>query len=126
MSPAIADELDHPHSIQALLKKGSGVLVQRAGAVALKGHEQVLKIGIFASWEDRVTRIMSSQGLTDVYEAERVIREREKAQSDYFQGIHSAHPEDESLYDLCLNTSREQISLAALKVSRGLRYFCIV
>ncbi len=119
MSPGIADEPDHPHSIQTLIKKGSGVLVQRAGAVALKSHEQVLKIGIFADWEDRIARTMRSQGLTKASEAERIIRERERAQEEYFQGFHSAHPEDESLYDLCLNTSREQISLAAVKVSRA-------
>lgn len=123
MSPDLADELDHPHSIQTLLKKGSGVLVQRAGAVALKGHEQVLKIGVFASWEDRVARTMSSQGLIKISEAERFIREREKAQADYFHGFHSAHPEDENLYDLCLNTTREQISLAAVKVSRVAQTF---
>lgn len=119
MSPSIADEPDHPHSIHTLLKRGSGVLVQRAGAVALKGHEQVLKIGVFADWEDRIARTMNSQGLTNSSDAERIIREREKAQADYFHGFHSAHPEDENLYDLCLNTSREQISLAAVKVSRA-------
>ncbi len=121
MSHGIADEPDHPHSMQTLLKKGSGVLVQRAGAVALKGHEQVLKIGVFASWEDRIARMMRSQGLSSVTDAERAIRELEKAQSDYFQGVHSAHPEDQSLYDLCLNTSREQINLAAVKVTRAAR-----
>lgn len=119
MSPDIADEPDHPHSIHTLLKKGSGVLVDRAGAVALKGHEQVLKIGVFGSWEDRIARIMSAQGLTRASEAERVIREQERAQTEYFHGFYSAHPEDEKLYDLCLNTSREQISIAAVKVSRA-------
>ncbi len=119
MSPAVPEEPDHPHSINTLLKKGSGVLVQRAGAVALKGHEQVLKIGVFAEWEDRVARMMKLQGLTRSSDAERIIRERERVQNEYFNGFHSAHPEDESLYDLCLNTSREHISLAAVKVSRA-------
>lgn len=123
MSSGIADESDHPHSIQTLLKKGSGVLVQRAGAVALKSHEQVLKIGVFASWEDRITRIMNSQGLTKSSEAERIILEREKAQAEYFSGFHSAHPEDENLYDLCLNTSLEHISLSAVKVRRAVQTF---
>ncbi len=119
MAPAVHQDDDHPHSIQSFLRKGSGVLVQRAGAVALQGHEQVLKIGVFASWEDRIARIMREHGLTRTSEAERVISDRERAQSEYFHGMHSAHPEDESLYDLCLNTTREQISLAAVKVSRA-------
>ncbi len=119
MTPDISDEVDHPHSIQTLVSRGQSVLVQRAGAVALKGHEQVLKIGVFASWEDRIARMMKSQGLSRTSDAERVIREREKAQEEYFGAYHSAHPEDENLYDLCVNTSQEQISLAAVKISRA-------
>ncbi len=121
MSTSVEDEADHPHSLQTLLTNGSAVLVQRAGAVALKGHEQVLKIGVFAAWEDRVARMMRLQGLSRASEAERVIREREKAQEDYFSSFHSAHPEDRSLYDLCVNTSREQINLAAVKISRAVQ-----
>lgn len=110
---------EHPHSIQSLLRNGSSVLVQRAGAVALKSHQQVLKIGVFASWEDRVVRIMSSQGFTRASEAERLIREREEAQKEYFDSMHSAHPEDENLYDICINTSREQITIAAVRIARA-------
>lgn len=112
---------EHPHSLQALLKNSRSVLVQRAGAVALKSHQQVLKIGVFASWEDRIARIMGSQGFTRISEAERLIREREQAQAAYFDSVHSAHPEDENLYDLCVNTSREQITLAAVRVARAAR-----
>lgn len=119
MSEDQANEPDHPHSLSTLVKNGRSVLVQRAGAVALKGQEQVLKIGVFASWEDRVSRMMKLQGLNRSSEAERIIRERERAQQEYFSSFHSAHPEDENLYDLCVNTSREQISLAAVKVSRA-------
>lgn len=121
MASVVEDHVGHPHSIHTLLKKGGTVLVQRAGAVALKGHGQVLKIGVFATWEDRIARIMEAQGLTRESEAERIIREREKAQAEYFESFHSASPEDQSLYDLCINTSKEQINLAAIKVSRAAR-----
>ena len=119
MADHAEDKADHPHSLETLVKRGRSVLVQRAGAVALRGHEQVLKIGVFAAWEDRVARMMHLQGLSNVSDAERVIRERERAQEEYFQSVHAAHPEDESLYDLCVNTSRDQISLAAVKISRA-------
>lgn len=121
MAPDAAEGEEHPHSIQALLKNGQSVLVQRAGAVALKGHEQVLKIGVFASWEDRVARTMRSQGFSRTSQADRLIREREEAQAQYFESMHSAHPEDESLYDICVNTSREQINLAAVRITRAAR-----
>lgn len=111
----------HPHSIHSLLSTGRSVLVHRAGAVALKGHDQVVKIGIFASWEDRVRRVMSMQGISKAFLAERVIRTQEKAQALYFGSVHSVHPEDRSLYDICIDTSREQINLAALRVARAVR-----
>jgi hypothetical protein len=110
-----------PHSLQSLLAGGRSILVQRAGAVMLRGHEQVLKIGIFASWEDRVARIMNSQGFTRESDAERVIRQQEAAQTAYFERAHGAHPEDRSLYDICIDTSLEQINLAAIRISRLVR-----
>jgi hypothetical protein len=111
----------HPHSIQSLVSRGRSVLVHRAGAVALNGHAQALKIGIFASWEDRVRRVMSAEGITKHAEAEKIIRKREEAQASYFQSVHAAHPEDRGLYDICVNTSLEQINLAALKIARAVR-----
>jgi cytidylate kinase len=110
-----------PHSLQSILATGRSILVQRAGSVMLKGHEQVLKIGVFASWEDRVARIMNSQGFARESDAERVIRERETAQAAYFERAHGAHPEDRSLYDICIDTSLEQINLAAIRISRLVR-----
>jgi cytidylate kinase len=121
MAEAPAQGDDHAHSLQALIKSGSSVLVQRAGAVALKGHEQVLKIGVFGSWEDRIARVMHVYGFTRESEADRLIREREKAQEEYFGSMFSAHPEDENLYDICINTSREQMNLAAVRVARAAR-----
>ena len=107
------------HTIQSLMERGRSILVQRAGAVALQGHEQVLKIGVFASWEDRISRMMRTQGLSSPSDAERIILEREKAQTDYFGTYHSAHPEDRSLYDICIDTSQEQINIAAVKIARA-------
>lgn len=121
MAPVAAGSGEHPHSIESLLKNGRSVVVQRAGAVALAGHDQLLKIGLFSAWDDRVARVMRAQGFTKELEAERLIREREEAQADYFESVHSAHPEDESLYDICINTSREQMNLAAIKISRAAR-----
>ena len=109
------------HTIESLIVKGGAVLVHRAGAVATRGHSQVLRVGLFASWEDRVKRIMRLEGVVRSQDAERLIRQREEAQVEYFSAVHSAHPEDESIYDVAINTSRDQINLAALKVSRALK-----
>ena len=109
-----------PHSFEALLRQGKSVLVHRAGAVALP-KEQVLRVGLFGAWEDRVDRLMRHEGLTRRTDAEARIRQREQAQADYFATKYSANPEDESLYDLCINTSREQINLASVRIARALQ-----
>lgn len=105
-------------SIMDVAARGKTVLVQRAGAVALKGHDKIIRIGLFASWEDRVKRVMNAEGIVKASEAERAIRVREDAQARYFESRYGAHPEDEGLYDLCVNTSREQINVTAVKATR--------
>ena len=115
------DGKPHPHSVQNLIARGKSVLVHRAGAVALKGHGGVFKIGIFSTWEDRVRRVMSAEGITNSATAEKVIRQREEAQRHYFNSVHSSNPEDRSLYDICIDTSVEQINLATLKIARAVR-----
>jgi hypothetical protein len=91
-APVAKTAEDITHSLQSLLATGRSILVQRAGRVMLKSHEQILKIGVFPSWEDRVARIMHSQGFTRASDDERVTREREVAQAAYFERSHGAHP----------------------------------
>ena len=106
-------------TLEQLLAAGRSVLVQRAGVVALKNKGQALRVGLFASWEDRIKRTMKQQGLTSAREAERIIRGLEAAQKRYFSSNHGADPEDESIYDVCIDTSSDHINMASLKVARA-------
>lgn len=119
-APMLKEKADiSRRSLAEITSRGRAVIVQRAGAVSLKGHNQVVRIGLFASWEDRVKRLMSDEGMVSVSDAEKALRRRQEAQARYFGSEYGAHPEDESLYDLCVNTSREQINVAALKTTRA-------
>ncbi len=107
--------------LRSLVETGKAVLVHRAGCVAAQSAPVSLSIGLFASWDDRVRRIMSREGVPDAAAAERTIRERHKAQVDYFGRFHGAHPEDQSLYDICIDTSSEHIDAGVRRISREVR-----
>jgi len=107
-------------SVDNLFERGKSVLVHRAGCVEA-GERTVLKVGLFASWEDRVERVMKREGLNSVSDAEYNIERREKLQREYFRDIHDADPDDHSLYDITINTSSENIVVAAINVARFAR-----
>ncbi len=107
-------------SVDSLFDLGKTVLVHRAGCLEA-GDRTVLKVGVFASWDDRVRRVMRSEGLKSVADAERTIGRREKLQLEYFGDVHGARPDDPELYDITVDTSSENIPVASIKVARFAR-----
>ena len=106
-----------PSNVDNLFDHGKAVLVHRAGCVESDGRA-AFKVGLFASWEDRVERVMKREGLKLASDAEKTIKLREKLQREYFGGIFGAQPEDRSLYDIIVDTSSENIPVASIKVAR--------
>ena len=106
--------------VDNLFDLGNAVLVHRAGCVEA-GERTALKVGLFASWEDRVERIMKREGLKSISDAEYTIERREKLQREYFGDIHGAEPDDPKLYDITIDTSSESIPVASIKVARFAR-----
>ena len=106
--------------VDNLFELGNAVLVHRAGCVEA-GERTALKVGLFASWEDRVERIMKREGLKSISDAEYTIERREKLQREYFGDIHGAEPDDPKLYDITVDTSSESIPVASIKVARFAR-----
>ncbi|MBT3555630.1 MAG: cytidylate kinase-like family protein [Chloroflexi bacterium] len=104
-------------NVDNLFDLGNAVLVHRAGCVEA-GDRSALKVGLFASWEDRVERIMKREGLKSAADAENTIERREKLQREYFGDVYGAQPEDPSLYDIIVDTSSEIIPVASIKVAR--------
>jgi len=106
--------------VDNLFVLGNAVLVHRAGCVEA-GERTALKVGLFASWEDRVERIMKREGLKSISDAEYTIERREKLQREYFGDIHGVEPDDPKLYDITVDTSSESIPVASIKVARFAR-----
>lgn len=114
------DQKSEVQSVDNLFDLGNAVLVHRAGCLEA-GERPVLKVGLFASWEDRVARIMKREGLKSIADAEYTIERREKLQREYFGDIHGAEPDDHDLYDITIDTSSENIPVASIKVARFAR-----
>ncbi len=108
-------------SLTEIADYGNAVIVHRAGAVALADREDVTRVGIFASWDARVIRVMRREGIMDETRAESIIFARERAQKEYFERMHRADPEDAAIYDLVVNTSDQSINMTALEISRRLK-----
>lgn len=116
--PTEVHSTDEQHNgVNEIFEMGKTVLVHRAGCVEA-GERDVLKVGLFASWEDRINRVMKREGLKSQSEAEHAIERREKLQREYFVDIHGAEPDDPSLYDVIVDTSSENIPVASIKVAR--------
>ena len=107
-------------SVDGLFDLGRAVLVHRAGCLEA-GDRTALKVGVFATWDDRVQRVMKREGLKSVADAEQAIGRREKLQREYFGDVHGARPDDPDLYDITVDTSSENIAVASIKVARFAR-----
>lgn len=99
---------------------GDAVVVHRAGAVEFANEPNITKVGLFAEWDDRVTRLMQREGIRKPSEAESILLRREESQRRYYHDAHSADPEDHGIYDIVLNTSETRIEMATMIVSRHL------
>ena len=119
--PSAQSPIDNSYDLSDLAKGGNAVIVHRAGAVELADQDEVARVGIFANWDDRVTRVMRREGLTNVAEAERIILERQNAQREYFDKLHQADPEDPMIYDFVINTSDKNIDIVTIELSRYLK-----
>ena len=111
------DSTENLTGVESIFDEGNKVLVHRAGCLEA-GDRSALKVGLFASWEDRVERIMKREGLMTTSAAEDAIERREKLQREYFGDVHGAAPDDHSIYDITVDTSSENIPVASIKVAR--------
>lgn len=100
-----------------LAERGDVVLVKRAGCLTLRDEPGVLHVGLFAPREERVRRFAGRFGV-GIAEAESMLADAEKARRRFFKRLAGAHPHDEQLYDLALDTTQDADDAAsALRIA---------
>jgi len=98
--------------VNNLASRRKTVIVGRGGQAILKNKVGVLHVRIVAPTEVRVERIMKSGGLTRE-DAQRLVKENDKASAEYLRRFYNIDWEDLSNYDLVLNTGKMDFSTAA-------------
>ena len=92
---------------------GNVVFVGRGAAIILRDDPKVLRVGVVATLEDRVARIMERERL-DEEQSRTVVDDRDKARARYFKnhfGIDD--PDDPHLYHFSINSSDVDFDYAA-------------
>jgi cytidylate kinase len=132
-----AEEVDEQHFIDTanevikdLAEIGNVVLLGRGGAAILHNNPAVLRVGVIAKMEDRITRVQKQMRFESPEEAETLIEHTDSAQHRYFERAFDSSPIDPFLYHFMWNTSdvsleyASQITTDAAKVmsEKGLKW----
>lgn len=98
--------------IEDLANGDNVVIVGRGAHIILEDNPNVLRVGLIATFEDRVERIMVRERLTQS-EAEAAIVARDAARSEYFQRFFDIDdPDSAEHYHLVINTSEMNLDAA--------------
>jgi len=115
-----AEEVDEQHFIDTasevindLAEIGNVVLLGRGAAAILHDTPSVLRVGVVAKMDDRVTRVQQQMRLETPEQAESLIEHTDLAQHRYFERAFDSSPIDPFLYHFMWNTSDVSIEYAA-------------
>jgi cytidylate kinase len=101
------------NTMRDMAEEGNVVFVGRGGHVILNDMPNVLRVGIVAHVEDRISNLMSREGL-DHDTALSLIASRDQARAYYFRKFFELEdPDRPDLYHLTLNTSEVNLEYAA-------------
>ncbi len=132
-----AEAIDEQHFIDTaaevindLAEIGNVVLLGRGGAAILHDNPTVLRVGVVAKMEDRITRVQQQMRLDTPEAAESLIERTDLAQHRYFERAFDSSPIDPFLYHFMWNTSdvlleyATQVTIDAAKVmsDKGLKW----
>ena len=107
--------------MRELAAAGDVIFVGRGAHVILKDVPNVLRVGVIAGMEDRVTRIMERERL-DRAQAEKTVMERDEAREYYFKRYFDIDsPDNSEYYQIVINTSQVSLEYGTEMVVDALR-----
>jgi cytidylate kinase len=115
-----AEEVNEQHFIDTaaevindLASIGNVVILGRGGAAILRDNALVIRVGVVAKMEDRITRVQQQMRLETPEQAESLIEHADLAQHRYFERAFDSSPIDPFLYHFMWNTSDVSLEYAA-------------
>lgn len=105
-------------AIRGLRTRGQVVVVGRGGQAILRDEPGVLHVRVVAHQEDRVQRLMQTEGLKREA-ALSLIGERDRATAQYLRRFHNVDWADPTLYHLTINSSLLGNEMAAVLIAEA-------
>ena len=101
----------------------NAVIVGRGAAAILKDDENVLKIGLTSSKEDRIGRISKRENIDDA-EAEAIVNDKDAARSEFYKTFFDYDgPEDPKQFHLSINTTLIKLDPAISMILAAVKTF---
>ena len=91
--------------VYRVAEKGEGVIIGHGGQMLLRDFGCALHVMVLASEETRVQNVMARQGLSREA-AEKLVRKSDHEQKAFFRFAFHMDREDETLYDIVVNTEK--------------------
>jgi cytidylate kinase len=98
----LADRADTEAALRALMADGRGVILGRAGALALRDDPRALHVRLDGPLEARVVQAMRIEGV-DEATGRRRLKETDGARERYVRDLYGVDPTDPALYALVLD-----------------------
>ena len=89
--------------INRVADAGNSVIIGRGANMLLSGRPDAFHIGLIASYEDRLKRIMARERIEIAADAEKYIAENDVARASFFQRFFGVDPTDPQQYHMVLN-----------------------
>jgi cytidylate kinase len=100
-------------AIRAIAYTGDVVIVGRGSYIVLEGLADVLNVRIQAPFDVRVQRVMAWKGLDDMMAATEMVKERDRARTEFVEFTYEVRWDDASRFDLVIDTSKVEPDTAA-------------
>ena len=100
-------------TILAFAKLDNTVIIGRGGFVVLKDYQNVLNVLLRAPLEHRVRNAMQTEQISDIREAEKIVRHSDEVRESFLQTFYNVNANSAQFFSLVIDTSRVPLHMAA-------------
>ena len=100
-------------TILAFAKLDNTVIIGRGGFVVLKDYQNVLTVLLRAPLEHRVRNAMQTEQISDIREAEKIVRHSDEVRESFLQTFYNVNANSAQFFSLVIDTSRVPLHMAA-------------
>jgi len=104
--PQVSAHIELIKTIRTLASQGRKVFVGRASAVITRDMKYGLHLRFVSPFQNRISKVMEKRGIRDRHEAEKLVKEKDKARHDFMTQYVKFDAHNSASYDLTINIDR--------------------